>query len=173
MRTLVLTAALAALTVLAPARALSQTDTTLHVSQLMSPAERDSTGISTLTPAQRAALDAWLTRYTATTARIVQRAAPQEIVIRHASVRNGFRVVQILNDGASVVLDDGTVWEVNVRDRPTVDAWRIGDFVLVRRLAIELNDVAREFSFALINGRVPFNSSIAARLVGREPGGQP
>ena len=173
MRTLVLTAALAALTALAPARALSQTDTTLHVSQLMSPAERDSTGISTLTPTQRAALDAWLTRYTATTARIVQRAAPQEIVIRHASVRNGFRVVQILNDGASVVLDDGTVWEVNFPDRPTVDAWRVGDFVLVRRSAIELNDVARTFPFALLNGRVPFNSSIAARLVGREPGGQP
>src|SRR5690348_5325191 len=124
MRTLVLIAALAVLTVLAPRRALGQADTTLHVSQLMSPAERDSTGISTLNPEQRAALDAWLTRYTATAARIAQRAAPpQEIVIRHASVRNGFRVVQILNDGSSVTLDDGTVWEVDLADRPTVDTW--------------------------------------------------
>jgi hypothetical protein len=163
----------AALLVLAPCRALSQADTTLHVTQFMSPAELDSTGLSTLTGAQRAALDAWLARYTATmAAQMAQHTAPQAIVIRHASVANGFRVSQVLGDGSRVALDDGTVWKIDLPDRPTVDTWRVGDFVLVRQNPAPERGGQEEFAYTLQNGR-DRRDPAKARLVGRLPGGQP
>jgi hypothetical protein len=176
MRTLVITAALAfALIALAPRRALSQADTSLHVTQVMSPAELDSTGIAALSPEQRTALDAWLARYTAAVAQSTQRmtSAPQEIIIRHASVRNGFRVTRVLDDGGSVALDDGTVWAVDLPERPTVDTWQVGDFVLVRRSPVAVNIGGTIFDYTLINGRSAQHSRIPVRLVGRSPAGAP
>ncbi|HEX6965626.1 MAG TPA: hypothetical protein VF166_07480 [Gemmatimonadaceae bacterium] len=170
MRSLVITAVLATLLiVLVPRRALSQADTTLHVSQVMSPAELDATGVSTLSAEQRAALDAWLARYTSTVAQTVQRTAspPQEIVIRRPSVERAFRVARVIDDGGSVALDDGTVWAVNLPSRPTVDTWQVGDYVLVRRSAVAVNIGSTIFDYTLVNGRNARHSRVAVRLVGR------
>lgn len=159
----------AALVALAPGRAASQTDTTLHITQFMSPAERDSTGIATLSAEQLAALDAWLARYTAATAmQIAQHTPPQAITIRRPSVRNGFRVVRIIADGSSVVLGDGTVWKIDPADRPTTDTWRVGDFVLVRRDPAPVRSGQETFDYTLSNGR-DRRDPPRARLVGRVP----
>ena len=47
----------------------------------------------------------------------------------------GARVVETPDDGGYVRLADGTVWEVNLPDRPITDAWHAGDYVTVSRVA--------------------------------------
>ncbi|HEX5439028.1 MAG TPA: hypothetical protein VFW98_17885 [Gemmatimonadaceae bacterium] len=170
----VLAAAFIGVAAMAPSRAQAQADTSLHISQYMTGAELDSTGLSTLNPAQRAALDAWFANFAATAAQTVQRtqAPPQELVIRHASVRNGFRVSQVRDNGSSVALEDGTVWKIAPDDRATTDTWHTGDFVLVRRSPVTVDLGGEQFAFTLVNGR-NIQSKTAARLIGRLPGGAP
>lgn len=50
----------------------------LTMDQVMTPSELSETGVASLTAAQRAALDAWLNRYTHTVARIVSKSADSQ-----------------------------------------------------------------------------------------------
>lgn len=50
-----------------------QEELNLTMDQVMTPSELRETGVASLSPAQRAALDAWLNRYTHTVARIVSK----------------------------------------------------------------------------------------------------
>ncbi len=71
-------AAVAGLLFAAPSAAQAQETHTIRLSDVMSPADRQAAGVDALPPAQRAALEAWLTRYTvavATGARLAQAGA--------------------------------------------------------------------------------------------------
>jgi hypothetical protein len=179
----------------------------VRAGEVMSPEDRDRTGVSRLTPEQRAALDVWLTRYSAeirgapVTPPPVPAAARGTTVFAsptsraaataergssateptgndpaaNASAANesdgsddgaaqqrrrpridrwvpltapiGARVVETPDDGGYVRLADGTVWEVNLPDRPITDAWHAGDYVTVSRVA-----AAGDYEHVLING---------------------
>lgn len=77
-----------------------------------------------------------------------------------SSVWNAHRVVRVMNDGTHVVLGDGTIWEIFLPDRPSVNTWRRGDLLLVRERSIAQGD----FDYSLIDGRT--RGEVAARLVG-------
>jgi len=80
-----------------------------------------------------------------------------------SSVWNAHRVVRVLSDGGHVVLGDGTIWEIFLPDRPSVDTWRRGDLLVVRARPIAQGD----YDYTLIDGRT--RVEVAARLVGAAP----
>jgi hypothetical protein len=79
------------------------------------------------------------------------------------SVWNAHRVVRVIRDGSRVVLGDGTVWEIYLPDRPSVDTWRRGDLLIVRPRSIIQADYYL-YDYSLIDGRT--RGEIAARLLG-------
>ena len=80
-----------------------------------------------------------------------------------SSVWNAHRVVRVLGDGGHVVLGDGTIWEIFLPDRPSVDTWRRGDLLVVRVRPVTQGD----YDYTLIDGRT--RVEVAARLVGAVP----
>jgi hypothetical protein len=80
-----------------------------------------------------------------------------------SSVWNAHRVVRVLGDGGHVVLGDGTIWEIYLPDRPSVNTWRRGDLLVVRERSLMQGD----YDYSLIDGRT--RGDVAARLVGAAP----
>jgi hypothetical protein len=47
----------------------------------------------------------------------------------------GLYVREVADDGAFVILEDGSVWEIRLPQRPVTSSWRPGDFVQLRNIA--------------------------------------
>ena len=73
----------------------------------------------------------------------------------------GFFVDTVEGGGRYVTLEDGTIWEVQLDHRATVDGWEPGTFVRVHHIAAPTRDYEWLFTKADRPGRA------AARLVGR------
>jgi hypothetical protein len=80
------------------------------------------------------------------------------------SVYNAHRVTRVINEGTHVVLADGTIWEIYLPDRPTVNTWRPGDLLIVRESSVTQG----EFDYTLKDGRT--RGAVYARLVGEVRG---
>ncbi len=76
------------------------------------------------------------------------------------NARDAQRIRRIIDNGTHVVLNDGTVWEVYLPDRPAVDSWRPGDLLIVREASVMQND----YDYTLKDGRT--RKPVWARLVG-------
>ena len=76
------------------------------------------------------------------------------------SVYNAHRVRRVINEGSHVVLADGTIWEVYLPDRPSVNTWRPGDVLVVRESSVSQG----EYDYQLKDGRT--RGAVYARLVG-------
>ncbi|HEX5179232.1 MAG TPA: hypothetical protein VFW04_07890 [Gemmatimonadaceae bacterium] len=69
--------------------------------------------------------------------------------------------VQAVGDGAGyIVLDDGTRWKVALSDRPRVEQWKAGDYVIVRFAPIAERP---DYQYRLINGRDESDVLVAFR----------
>lgn len=128
--------------------------------QVMSAADQQRIGIDRLTPEQRFALDAWLTRYSAelranafrqpaaATGRSIATSSTEESAPSEAPTapeqygrRGGWsplstlppaaRLVSTPDEGSFVRLADGTLWEVYTPDRTFTDEWQAGDYITV------------------------------------------
>jgi hypothetical protein len=156
MRMLYIAAAIAAAApAVVPVHLAAQADTTIRVERVMTARELRETGLGTLTGPQRAALDEWLARYTATVVDMTRQSARQtgataaqrnpyvggqQITIGTVApgtiyTPSGFRAFRIqsnLDGGGFVQLDDGTIWEIYLPDRPSSGAWRAGSIVELR-----------------------------------------
>jgi len=146
-----------------------------RMADVMSNSELKETGIAALSPAQRTALDQWLARYTAMIERAASHGAqaasaagsgagdqqaPDETYAGPTAMPYGSRIAAVEDGGTTIVLTDGTVWEVNLPDRPATTRWAKGDYVIVGSRAIELNN---KFFFQLINGRDETSAAVAWR----------
>lgn len=80
------------------------------------------------------------------------------------SVWNAQRVRRVLDDGTHLVLSDGTIWEVYLPDRPTVNMWKPGDLLTVREAAVMQGD----YDYTIKDGRT--RGIVSARLVGDSNG---
>jgi hypothetical protein len=99
-------------------------------------------------------------------------ASPSHIgAFRRMSVRRGFRVLSVAEDGTLVTLDDGIVFEVYLPDRPSAFRWQEGDFVLVRDRDAPIGSLGPvgRYNLLLINGRDESTASV--RFAGRERAG--
>lgn len=141
----------------------------IRASQVMSAADQQRIGIDRLTPEQRFALDAWLTRYSAevranafrqpaagagrsVAASSTEESAPNEAAtapeqLRHrggwstlSTLPPAARLVSTPDDGSFVRLADGTLWEVYVPDRTFTDEWQEGDYITVVLAPTALGD---------------------------------
>jgi hypothetical protein len=77
-----------------------------------------------------------------------------------SSVWNAQRVRRVINEGTHVVLTDGTIWEVYLPDRPSVNMWKPGDLLVVREAAV----MQGEYDYTFKDGRT--RKLVWARLVG-------
>lgn len=69
--------------------------------------------------------------------------------------------VQSVSDGAGyLVLDDGTHWKVALGDRPRVEQWKAGDYVVVRLAPIA---EGKDYRYRLVNGRDESDVLVAFR----------
>ena len=73
----------------------------------------------------------------------------------------GLYVREVVDDGNYVVLEDGSVWEVRLPQRPNAASWRPGDFVQLMTIAAPVD----HFEILLAHTD---NDKAEARLVGRD-----
>ena len=73
----------------------------------------------------------------------------------------GLNVTEVTDGGSFVTLDDGSVWEIRLPQRPVAASWQPGDFVEIRNV---LAPVER-FEILLAHGD---NDRAEARLAGRK-----
>ena len=155
--------------------------------RVMSAQERQATGIARLNATERAALEAWLARYTATVSAAVQgmtqsgvvpvRSAPavpraqepprtQEPAPRpsfdtlHPRTIAGAKLFRSTGGGTFVMLEDGTMWEIYLPHRPESATWQQGDFIRVRHDASPVGDYEHQLVSA------PGSSRVSARFAG-------
>jgi hypothetical protein len=78
----------------------------------------------------------------------------------------GLYVSEVIQDGSYVKLEDGSVWEIRLPQRPVASSWRAGDFVQLRTIAAPVD----RFEILLTQGDY---DKAEARLVGRDRPPQP
>jgi len=97
----------------------------LSIEDVMTAAQMRLTGVSTLSAEQRAALDEWLNGYTE---RVVQIAIRPDLKAAapagYTGVAAGHWVEKVTNEGRTVELEDGSVWEISATDRIYTGLWQ-------------------------------------------------
>ena len=93
---------------------------TLTIEQVMTPNELKETGVATLTPSQRGALNNWLNKYTD---RILRVATEPTDSGRYGGTGSGHWIKEVSGNGAYITLEDGSLWEVNEIDRVDTSIW--------------------------------------------------
>ena len=73
----------------------------------------------------------------------------------------GLYVREVVDDGSYVILEDGSVWEIHLPQRPNASSWRPGDFVRLTTIAAPVD----QFEILLAHDQ---NDKAEARLVGRD-----
>ena len=73
----------------------------------------------------------------------------------------GLYVREVVDGGSYVVLEDGSVWEIRLPQRPVASSWMAGDFVQLKTIAAPVGN----FEILLAHGD---NDRAEARLTGRD-----
>ncbi len=73
----------------------------------------------------------------------------------------GFSIAEINDDGSFVTLEDGSIWEIRLPQRPVASGWQPGDFVEIRNVHAPIDG----FEILLARGD---NDRAEARLTGRK-----
>jgi len=73
----------------------------------------------------------------------------------------GMTVREVIDDGSFVTLEDGSVWEIRLSQRPVASSWRPGDFVRLKTLWAPVDG----FETLLAHGD---SDRAEARLAGRK-----
>jgi hypothetical protein len=136
----------------------------IHLDELMSLHEWESSGVSRLRPQEIAVLEKWIERYRQNVADSVTRtlqtppraanpvaAAPLPPISRAAdgTPKNAHAVTAIAAGSRYVTLDDGSVWDVYTSDQTETAAWQRGDLVQVRVAPVAYG----EFDHELVNNQ--------------------
>ncbi|MDQ3224718.1 MAG: hypothetical protein M3Q75_14795 [Gemmatimonadota bacterium] len=73
----------------------------------------------------------------------------------------GLTVSEVIDDGSFVALEDGSVWEIRLPQRPVASSWRPGDFVQLKTIHAPVD----RFEILLARGDT---DRAEARLAGRK-----
>jgi hypothetical protein len=73
----------------------------------------------------------------------------------------GLSVKEVFDDGGYVMLEDGSVWEIRLNQRPVASSWRPGDFVRLKTIWAPVDG----FEVLLAHGDT---DKAEARLAGRD-----
>ncbi|HEY7090200.1 MAG TPA: hypothetical protein VH518_19035 [Tepidisphaeraceae bacterium] len=148
----------------------SQPALKLRIQDVMTPQESVAAGIDKLTPAQRAAMEAWLNRYTAAVIRIAATSQePQRVAAEAQSHKaqgyaglGGGHWIKTNGEGKIIVLEDGSTWEVEAVDQIDSLLW-----LPVTDISVVLaRDPIGEYRYTLINKED--GEKVLAKYVGSE-----
>ena len=78
----------------------------------------------------------------------------------------GLYVREVVDGGSYVVLEDGSVWEIRLPQRPVASSWVPGDFVQLKTISAPVDN----FEILLAHGD---NDRAEARLAGRDRAPEP
>lgn len=110
--------------------------TSLTIDSVMSAKEQASTGILSLTAAQRAAFEQWLNRYTSVVLEVARESSqgtPGRTAVaappaqpRQSQVYGGVgggHWIENNGDGKIITLEDGSIWQINPVDQVDTALW--------------------------------------------------
>jgi hypothetical protein len=92
----------------------------LTVNEVMSTQELESTGVLSLSPSQRTALNKWLNRYTSAVVQVAHGSANRS---NYGSIGGGHWVSEKADSGGLMILEDGSIWEISPTDRVDTMLW--------------------------------------------------
>ena len=79
----------------------------------------------------------------------------------HVVLPLGLTIGEVTDDGSFVILEDGSVWEIRLPQRPVASSWRPGDFVQLKTIWAPVD----RFEILLAHGDT---DRAEARLAGRK-----
>jgi hypothetical protein len=142
--------------VLLSSSGFAQSTPVITFDKMMTAEELKSTGVDTLTRAQRSALDRWLSEYTVKLIQLAQgseRAAPlppsgtSPTAATYTGSGGGHWIKSKANNGGLIVLEDSSIWEINSLDRINTALWLPVTNVTVLRASQSVGD----FKYLLVN----------------------
>jgi hypothetical protein len=130
---------------------VAQTPPVITMDTVMTGDELRTSGVGSLTPAQRAALDRWLSAYTLKVLQFAQNQSPEGHVTAAPSTYGGSSgghwIKSKADNGAIIVLEDGSMWEVNSIDRIDTSLWLPVDNITV----LKASSAVGEYKYTLVN----------------------
>ncbi len=115
----------------------------LQMSQEMTSSQLSATGISSLTSPERKALDDWLNSYTR---RVLRVGATANSGPTYSGTGKHW-IDEVCKDGAIVVLEDDSMWEIESTDRLDTALWLATTDVSVRKSS----DSSGQYEYVLRN----------------------
>lgn len=116
----------------------------LTIQQVMTPEQLKNTGVASLKPEQRKALDLWLNEYTAHVIKVTLESRQDKA---YAGVGPGHWVKKVIDRGNMVLLEDRSLWEVTAVDRINTMLWLPITSITVAEARVPVGD----FKYVLIN----------------------
>lgn len=129
--------------------ASAQSAPVITVEKVMTGEEMRTTGVASLTSAQRAALDRWLSAYTMQILQYAQGAGKpvSSAPSAYTGTSGGHWIKSKADNGGIIILEDGSMWEINSIDRIDTSLWLPISNVTVLKASSPVGD----FKYTLIN----------------------
>lgn len=119
--------------------------------KVMTGEQLQTTGVNTLTPVQRAALDRWLSDYTVKLFQLAQTPASEKVApstpSNYLGTNGGHWIKSKVDGGAMIILEDGSLWQIDSVDRVDTALWLPITNVTVLRASSPIG----EYKYVLIN----------------------
>jgi hypothetical protein len=133
--------------------AFAQSEPVITLAKVMTEEQLRATGVDSLAPRQRAALDRWLSEYTVKVIRLAQRAdtpttsSSGPSTATYTGSSGGHLIKSKAANGALIILEDGSMWEINSLDRINTALWLpISDVTILKA-----NSPVGDYKCTLIN----------------------
>jgi hypothetical protein len=127
--------------------ALAQSDLRVTLDNVMTRAELRATGIAGLTPAQRVALDRWISEYASRLIRAARADSASSSSATYTGGTSGHWIESKGEDGDLIVLEDDSVWAINSLDQIDTVLWLPTSDVTV----VKANSPVGEYKYTLVN----------------------
>lgn len=132
---------------------VAQSSPGLTIDQVMTEDQQQATGVRTLTAAQRAALDRWLSEYTLRVIQFAKRSASPSAAASPSGAANypggsgGHGIKSKANNGALVISEDGSMWEIDSLDRIDTALWLPISNITILKASSPVGD----YKYTLVN----------------------
>jgi hypothetical protein len=131
--------------------AASQSQPLITVDKVMTGEELRTTGVGTLTASQRATLDRWLSEYTLKVFQYAQGsekpASAGTASSNYTGSGGGHWIKSKSGNGSMIVLEDGSMWEINSLDRIDTALWLPISNITILKASQPVGD----YNYTLVN----------------------
>ena len=146
--------------------AVSQTTPLITVDKVMTGEQLQTTGVNTLTPVQRAALDRWLSDYTVMLFQLAKTPSPEKLApstpANYLGSSGGHWIKSKVDDGAMIILEDGSMWQIDSVDRVDTALW----LPITNVTVLKASSPIGEYKYMLIN--IDDGEKALAKFLGKQ-----